>query len=328
VILPKNHQALLAFLKQSRFKSAYTDIQDYLQNYWQNHKHGDYPRWQAALDEVGSILDDQQEGWQIHDHFLSIANKGFAQKNHQNLEQALRQLMPWRKGPLSIGPQQIDTEWHSDWKWQRLSLHLDWQDKQILDVGAGNGYYGYQMLAAGAQAVIGVDPTLLFVMQSQLMQQCAGYPKNWVLPMTLEQVPESLNGFDIVLSLGVLYHRKDPIEHLLRLQQCLKPEGRAVIETFVLPPNMGEAIQVDRYARMRNVYQIPSVGLLRQWLEQAGWQAIKMVDLCRTSINEQRTTDWMQFESLAESLDVNDQKTTIEGWPAPVRVICIGSRSK
>ncbi len=328
VSLPSEYQALLEFLSADSFSASCSDIEQYLTDYWNNLKHGDFPRWQAAIDEILGLRDHSQTGWQVEDDFLSLAPNGFPESNHQQLEQALRQLMPWRKGPVGIGPVNIDTEWRSDWKWQRLLPHLDWQGMRILDIGAGNGYYGYRMLNAGAEAVIGVDPTLLSVMQSRLMQHCAGQPANWVLPMTLEQVPENLSGFDVVLSLGVLYHRKDPVEHLQKLRQCLKPGGRVVVETFVIPPGMGDSIEVDRYARMRNVYQIPSVGLLREWMEQAGWRDIHMVDLCRTSVSEQRSTDWMRFESLAESLDKEDNKLTVEGGPAPVRMVCVANKAE
>ncbi len=322
---PSEYQGLLEFLSSTSLSTAQSDIQQYLNEYWKNLKHGDYPRWQAALDETAMLLDDSQAGWQVNKDYLQLAVKGFPEQ--ERLEASLRQLMPWRKGPLAIGPVDIDTEWRSDWKWQRLHPHLDWQGKTVLDIGAGNGYYGYRMLDAGARAVIGVDPTLLFIMQSQLMQICAGKPANWVLPMTLEQLPGTLTGFDLVLSLGVLYHRKDPVEHLQRLHHCLKPGGKMVVETFVIPPGIGDSIAVERYARMRNVYQVPSVSLLRSWMEQAGWRNIKMVDLCRTSVNEQRSTEWMRFESLSESLDKENHKMTVEGWPSPLRVICIGDKN-
>lgn len=315
---------MLQWLATSTFSASHPHVEHYLNDYWQQLKHGDHPRWKNAIDNIAQILGQSESGWLVEEDHLHLAKQAFTNNDQTQLEQNLREFMPWRKGPLSIGPTRIDTEWRSDWKWQRLEPHVDWQGKSILDVGSGNGYYGYRMLAAGAASVIGVDPTVLFIMQSQLMQQCAGYPNNWVLPMTLEQTPPSLDGFDIVLSLGVLYHRKDPVEHIQQLMQRLKPGGQLVLETFVLPPGMGDSIEVERYARMRNVYEIPSVDLLQQWFEQAGCTDVRMVDFCRTGVEEQRTTDWMRFESLRESLDEGDSKVTVEGWPGPVRVVCLG----
>lgn len=316
------HPGLEQAFKSSPFSESWPQVRQYLQNYWKNPNHGDLPKWQAALHRVAELIPEKLTGWRVENDYLKLAPDVDPDKQ-ADLEAALQQLHPWRKGPVGIGSVDIDTEWRSDWKWQRLLPHLDFAGKRVLDVGSGNGYYGYRMLDAEAESVIGVDPTLLFVKQSQLMQHCAGHPKNWVLPMTLEQLPESAQGFDIVMSLGVLYHRKNPIEHLQRLKQCVRPGGQVVVETFVLPPGWGDVLEVDRYARMRNIYTIPSVGVLRRWFKLASCQDVRIVDLCRTSVEEQRSTGWMRFESLREALDQVDERLTVEEVPGPVRAICV-----
>ena len=77
----------------------------------------------------------------------------------------------------------------------------------------------------------------------------------------------------------------------------------------------------DRYAQMRNVYFIPSAEALKCWLEKCGFVDVKIADMCVTSLDEQRRTDWMTSESLAEFLDPNDRSKTIEGYPAPLRAV-------
>ena len=77
----------------------------------------------------------------------------------------------------------------------------------------------------------------------------------------------------------------------------------------------------DRYARMRNVWSLPTVPLLVTWLEESGYRGITVVDQSVTTTDEQRSTEWMTFESLREALDPNDAALTIEGWPAPRRVV-------
>ncbi len=98
------------------------------------------------------------------------------------------------------------------------------------------------------------------------------------------------------------------------------PGGQILLETlivetggpFTLLPN-------GRYARMRNVHAIPSLTTLLDWLEQAGLGDHKVIDVSRTSLDEQRSTEWMRFESLRESLDEKNLSLTVEGHPAPVR---------
>ena len=293
---------------------------------WQQHNHGDMPRWQKALHSVQQSCVKQQ-GWRVDDDLLVLGKARLPGHQRSELEQALRELMPWRKGPLRLQGIDIDSEWRSDWKWQRLRPHLpNLTGLQVLDVGSGNGYFGYRLLQAGAKAVLAVDPTWLFVMQHQAMQSAAGGANNWVLPLRLEDLPLQLTGFDVVLSLGVLYHRRDPLQHLRQLKRLLRAGGLLVLETFVLPPADALEISPERYARMGNVHRIPQPSLLMQWLRAAGYHNGRMVDINRTSMQEQRSTDWMQFESLPEALDQNNQAYTVEGLPAPRRALVLARK--
>lgn len=69
---------------------------------------------------------------------------------------------------------------------------------------------------------------------------------------------------------------------------------------------------------MRNVYFIPSAAALKMWLEKCGFIDVRIVDACVTSTEEQRRTEWMTTESLADFLDPQDQRKTVEGYPAAI----------
>jgi tRNA (mo5U34)-methyltransferase len=235
---------------------------------------------------------------------------------------ALMGLSPWRKGPFDLFGVHVDTEWRSDWKWDRVAPHLDLRGKRVLDVGCGNGYYQWRMLGAGADSVIGVDPNWLFFCQFQAVQRYLPDLPAWHLPFALEDLPAGLEGFDTVFSMGVFYHRRSPIEHLLALKDCLVKGGELVLETLVVP---GDAHQVlvpeDRYAQMRNVWFLPSVPALELWLRRAGFSDVKCVDVSVTTVAEQRGTEWMKFQSLSDFLDPDDHSKTVEGLPAPMRAV-------
>jgi len=275
--------------------------------------HGDLPRWLKAIDAL-----PENDGYRQLDRAAPALGQPFGEP--ALLSQHLLELHPWRKGPLELGGVRIDTEWRSDWKWQRLEPHLDLNGQEILDVGCGNGYFGLRMLAAGAKLVVGIDPTIVFVMQWLAMQKLSPGLNNFVLPLGIEDLPRDTAGFDRVFSMGVLYHRRNPVQHLELLKQLTRPGGRIVIETLVLEGKGNEVLKpAGRYARMRNVHAIPTLAVLGDWLTQAGLSDAQVIDVSKTTTDEQRSTDWMTFESLRECLDEKDPSLTVEGHPAPVR---------
>ena len=212
-----------------------------------------------------------------------------------------------------------------DWKWERVAPHIDLAGHRVLDIGCGNGYFGWRMLAAGARWVIGVDPTMVFVMQWLACRHFAGNLPNFVLPLGVEQLPEGRPGLDTVFSMGVLYHRRDHGEHLRQLRGLLRPGGQLVLETLVLPEGRESEVLIPqgRYARMRNVWALPGTARLRDWVLEAGFTGPRLLDVSVTTVEEQRSTAWMQFESLDKSLDPDRREMTVEGDPAPVRAVLI-----
>jgi len=284
-------------------------------------RYGDLPRWQQALDNLPPIAADAV--------YLDRARVGASCRHPlepavmAQLEASLRQMHPWRKGPFELFGIHIDTEWRSDWKWDRLQPALDpLAGRRVLDIGCGSGYHCWRMLGDGAAEVIGIDPTPLFVMQFWALQTYLRRDNIWVLPVTLEQVPQKLHAFDTVFSMGVLYHRRAPLDHLQELSGCLRPGGQLVLETLVIEGGPGDTlVPAGRYARMGNVWALPSCDTLLGWLRETGFLDAQVVDVNVTSTAEQRSTDWMTFHSLADFLDPGDPTRTIEGYPAPRRAI-------
>lgn len=284
--------------------------------------HGDLPRWQRAVDALPDI---QPSAVELLDAFRLHAECDEATRAVAH--DALFGLSPWRKGPFDVFGVHVDTEWRSDWKWERVSPHLDLAGKRILDVGCGNGYYMWRMLGAGADSVVGIDPNWLFFCQFHAMKRYLAELPVWHLPMALEELPEKLEGFDTVFSMGVLYHRRSPVDHLLELKDCLLRGGELVLETLVVEGDKHTAlVPEDRYAQMRNVWFLPSVAALECWLRRAGFVDVRCVDVSVTSTDEQRSTDWMRYQSLPDFLDPQDRSKTIEGLPAPMRAVLIARK--
>lgn len=245
------------------------------------------------------------------------------------LRRTLMAFHPWRKGPFDLFGILIDTEWRSCLKWDRIAEHVNFRDRRVLDVGCGNGYYGWRMLQAGAKLVLGLDPFLLYLMQFEVIRRyAASSAAHFVLPLSDIAIPGRLAAFDVTLSMGVLYHRTSPIDHLQALWNSLNPGGILVLETLVIESEQPTVlVPEDRYAKMRNVWFIPSVPMLRLWLQRTGFRDARVIDVSLTTSAEQRRTEWMTFESLKDFLDPADSTRTIEGYPAPVRAVIVAKRT-
>lgn len=282
--------------------------------------HGDLPRWQSGFKALPGVSPSVTD---CNRSALKIGAADDTAMSQQELKTALKQMHPWRKGPFEVFGVHIDTEWRSDWKWDRLADAISpLEGRTVIDIGCGSGYHLWRMFGAGAKLVVGIDPTPLFSIHFATIKRYMPAAPVFVLPFGIEDMPHKMHSFDTVFSMGILYHRKSPIDHLLELKQLLREGGELVLDTLIVEGNETQCLMPQgRYGKMRNVWFIPAVDMLKLWLERSGFTNINVVDVTATTCNEQRATDWMQFESLSDFLDPDDSTRTIEGYPAPVRAI-------
>lgn len=319
-----DYSSLYLLLAETPFDAWGNTLPALIEQRLSSEKHGDYERWLQALHSLPELHADEIDLL----NSVTVSSHSCNEATRHTIEAALRQLHPWRKGPFFINGIHIDTEWRSDWKWDRLKDHITpLTGRTVLDVGCGSGYHCWRMAGAGARLVIGIDPTPLYVMQYFALRHFLGEQGVYVLPLGIEDLPPKLEGFDTVFSMGVLYHRRSPLDHLLELRDTLRPGGELVLETLVIDGPPGATLMPEsRYAKMRNVWFIPSPATLELWLQRCGFKNIRTIDVTTTSLEEQRTTEWMQFESLKDFLMPDDVTRTCEGYPAPRRAIVIANR--
>ncbi len=286
-----------------------------------NVNNGNIPKWTVALDALKAMSKGEIE---LNEPYISINQNSL---DSEILLSAFKKLLPWRKGPFMFNNLKLESEWQGDLKWKRLQKHITpLKNRRVLDVGAGNGYFTLRMAMEGAKKALGIEPFLLFNYQYAAIKSLIGNEINaMLLPIRLEEMPRSAI-FESVFSMGVLYHQKSHMEHLLQLKEIMVPGAELILETLVVEGPKGYTlIPEGRYAQMRNVHCLPSIDTLKSWLADANFNNIKVVDISKTSPKEQRRTEWIgdNAASLEDFLDPSDSSLTKEGYPAPTRVIII-----
>ena len=246
----------------------------------------------------------------------------------RQIEAVIQGLCPWRKGPFELFGRSIDAEWRSNLKWDRIVDSLgELRGRKVVDVGCGNGYYMFRAADQKPEMMIGVDPSVQFALTFELLQKYANVPSLQFERLGAEHMSLFDRVFDVGMCMGVVYHRKSPIEVLQSLRHSVRVGGHVIVESQTVPGAGTTALfPKDRYAKARNVFFVPTKDCLANWVKRAGFKEVEIVSHTKVTVDEQRRTDLMTFESLADFLDPDDVQKTIEGYPAPWRTVVRGVR--
>lgn len=253
-------------------------------------------------------------------------------QNLQLILKTAKQLIPWKKGPFNLCGEVIDAEWRSDLKWKRIEKSVGpLEGKSVLDIGCNNGYFMYKLLSHSPQLVLGIDPVVPNWAQFSFLQHMARDPRLFFELWGVEHLPLMKKTFDLILSMGIIYHHRNPIEQLIEKRMALKPGGEIIIETIAIPGKESISLFPEgRYAKMRNVWFVPTSNCLYNWLKKARFRDIELIEESHLTSNEQRLTKWCPppRESLENFLNPENSNLTIEGHPAPIRVAFKAKRHK
>ncbi len=245
-----------------------------------------------------------------------------SEEEYARLYRVLREFMPWRKGPFNIFGIEIDAEWRSERKWNRLLPALpDLRGKVIADIGSNNGYYMFRMAAQEPRLVLGFEPTFHHYFTFRVLNHLAGLNNLQTVGLGVEQIKLFPECFDVVFLMGIIYHRISPITMLQEIWEAMKAGATLIVESQAIPGEEPVALFPEqRYAKAPGTYFVPTAPCLRNWLLRAGFREVDFVCSHPMDSTEQRQTEWMAFESYQDYLDPDNPKLTVEGYPAPIRV--------
>ncbi len=243
-------------------------------------------------------------------------------QDHQQVHAVLRGFMPWRKGPFQVFGIDIDAEWRSNRKWERIMPHLpDLSGKIIADIGCNNGYYMFRMAGHNPLAVIGFEPYHHHYFTFKTLNSFAGQANLHLELLGVEHMPLYETCFDVVFLMGIIYHRISPLEMLKDVKKSMKPGGTLIVESQAIPGEEPMALfPAERYAKVPGTYFVPTAACVKNWLTRVGFDKVEVFCSHRMSNTEQRRTEWMEFESYDDFIDPENLELTVEGYPAPLRV--------
>jgi tRNA (mo5U34)-methyltransferase len=107
----------------------------------------------------------------------------------------------------------------------------------------------------------------------------------------------------------------------------LRPNGTCIIESLIIPGDESYCLfPKKRYAKMKNVYFVPTLECLTSWMERIHFSNIRVLDISPLTSEEQRKTPFAPFESLEEFQDGKNPLKTAEGYPWPLRATIAGTK--
>jgi tRNA (mo5U34)-methyltransferase len=133
----------------------------------------------------------------------------------EEIERRVQELGDWfqnmRLGGVETAPHHFLGDYPA-FKWRQFAhaLPATLQGKTVLDVGCNAGFYSIEMKRRGADRVLGIDTDEKYLAQARFAAEMAGADISF-RRMSVYDVAELHERFDVVLMMGVLYHLRHPL---------------------------------------------------------------------------------------------------------------------
>src|SRR5437660_6887998 len=128
----------------------------------------------------------------------------------QTIRQRVRELGDWFHNLDLRGVQTAPNHFLGDYpnvKWRNFAhaIPTDLRGKSVLDIGCNAGFYSIEMKRRGADRVLGIDFDQKYLAQARFAAEVCGVEIEF-RQMSVYEVANLGEKFDLVLFMGVLYH--------------------------------------------------------------------------------------------------------------------------
>jgi len=130
-------------------------------------------------------------------------------------------------------------------KWQRFAHAVpdDLTGKSVLDIGCNAGFYSIEMKRRGADRVLGIDTEPMYLAQGRFAAEVLGMQIEF-RELSLYDLAQLREQFDLVIFMGVLYHLRHPLlaldlirEHVARDLLLFQSMQRGSAELSAVAPD-------------------------------------------------------------------------------------------
>ena len=204
--------------------------------------------------------------------------------------------------PLADSPERPLQRFRHFMPWLLQATGGTLEGKRVLDVACNSGFWSIQCALLGAKDVIGFDARQELIDQANLIKRIVGVRNvDYRLLNLWETTPDALGGtFDVVFTLGILYHLPKPVEALERTKAMSR--DHVLLDTSVFAakaplnlPRMGRAVRHPERGRGR-VSMVPSrrsVEMILKHRKFREWTEIRSEPrTCRTLFRGDRAS-WL-----------------------------------
>lgn len=136
-------------------------------------------------------------------------------EERSHLEQRIRALGDWFHNLNLAGVQTAPQHFLGDYPSVKFrsfehAIPADLRGRTVLDIGCNAGFYSLEMKRRGADRVVGVDFDERYLAQAQLAAKVRGLEIEF-RKLSVYDVAQLGEQFDVVIFMGVLYHLRHPL---------------------------------------------------------------------------------------------------------------------
>jgi tRNA (mo5U34)-methyltransferase len=157
----------------------------------------------------------------------------------------------------------------------QFPIPQDLRGKRVLDIGAWDGFFSFEMEKRGAE-VVAIDcwdnPRL------RLMRQILGSRVDYRIFDVYDLSPATVGRYDIVIFFGVLYHLKHPLLALERV--CALSSDLVAVDSFVVKETQDLSTELARKPLMEFYETDEMGGMTDNW---SGPNVSCLVSMCRAA---------------------------------------------